>query len=131
MALAAIEMSSREFLQSEDFIYRNGIIARMQSCMLDQDARLRDVLERWPGSEFDCVVHQEDEGCCVSAPAFAKLTGAGREDFAALLDARVENIRSGNFGLETVVSGVAPQELERFREAYDAHEQAEQGMWLM
>ena len=39
--------------------------------------------------------------------------------------------RSGDSGLETVISGVAPQELERFKEAYDAHEQAEQGMWLM
>ena len=39
--------------------------------------------------------------------------------------------RSGDSGLETVISGVAPQELERFKEAYDAHEQAEPGMWLM
>lgn len=130
-ALAAIGMSSKEFLQSDDFTYRNGIIARMQSCMLGPDARLRDVLERWPGGEFDCVVHQEDDGCHASVPAFTNLTGAGREDFSALLDARVETVRSGDFGLETVISGVEPQELKRLGDAYDAHEQAEQGMWLM
>lgn len=130
-ALAAIEMSSREFLQSDDFTYRNGIIARIQSCMLSPDARLRDVLEQWPDSGFDCVVHQEDSDCCVSVSAFAQLTDAGREDFAALLDARVETVRSGDFGLETVISGVEPQELKRLGDAYDAHEQAEQGMWLM
>ena len=35
-------------------------------------------------------------------------------------------------GAETmVISGVEPQELKRLGDAYDAHEQAEQGMWLM
>ena len=56
---------------------------------------------------------------------------AEREDFAALLDARVETIRDGGFGLETVISGVEPQELKRFGEAYAAHEQAEKEMWMM
>ena len=130
-ALTAVRLDNDTFQQSEDFIYRGGIIARMQSCMLGPDARLRDVLERWPGGEFDCVVHQEDDGCHASVPAFTNLTGAGREDFSALLDARVETVRSGDFGLETVISGVEPQELKRLGDAYDDHEQAEQGMWLM
>lgn len=130
-AIAEEQKSRTEFLRSDDFTYRNGIIARMQSCMLNPDARLRDVLEQWPDSGFDCVVHQEDSDCCVSVSAFAQLTDAGREDFAALLDARVETLRDGGFGLETVISGVEPQELKRLGDAYDAHEQAEQGMWLM
>ena len=127
-ALAAIQMDSDTFQQSKDFIYRGGIIARMQSCTLGPDARLKDVLDRWPGSEFDQVVHREETDCRISALAFAKLTTVGQEDFAVLLDAKVEAIRAGSAGLEIMISGVEPQELERFRNAYDAHEQAERAM---
>ena len=58
----------------------------------------------------------------------ARLSASGREDFAALLDARVREIRCGAGDLEVVISGVAPEELVRFSEAYDAFMEAERAM---
>lgn len=130
-ALAAIGMDSDAFLQSKDFIYRGGIIARMWGCMLGEDARLQDALDCWAENRDTVLRHEDAPDCCVAMEDLAKLTPSGREDFAALLGARVREIRCGDTGIEVVVSDVEPQELARFCESYDAFMEAEQAMGPM
>lgn len=43
----------------------------------------------------------------------------------------MKEIRSGDSAIEIVISGVEPQELERFCTACAAHQEAEQAMWSM
>lgn len=126
-ALAAIELDSDTFQQFDEFIYRGGIIARMRSCALGEDARLRDV----PDSGDTVLVHEDAPEYRVPMECLGKLTASGREDFAALLDARVREVRCGAGDLEVVISGVAPEELVRFSEAYDAFTEAEEAMGNM
>ena len=57
-----------------------------------------------------------------------KLNAAGREDYAALFNARVSEISPGPEGVEVVLIDVDPQELARFNQAYEDHQAAE---WAM
>lgn len=127
-ALAAIRMSSEEFQASKNFVYRGGIIARMMDCTVKESSRLRDALNLRAGSSDLFVVHETEDARGIPAEDISKLTSAGREDFATLLDAKVEAVRLADYGIEIVISGVEPQELERFRDTCDAHEQAERAM---
>ena len=73
--------------------------------------RLRDILARWTDRKFDffdCVVHREAPDRCIQISALFELTSVGREDFSALLDARVEKVRrlrSGNGDLRSGAAG--------------------------
>lgn len=49
-ALTAVRLDNDTFQQSEDFIYRSGIIARMRSCMLDEDPCPYGVPDGWETS---------------------------------------------------------------------------------
>ena len=60
--------------------------------------------------------------------AVGKLVTDSTWYFAALLDARVANIRVDDGEPELVLEGVEAAELERFCDALEAHEQAEQAM---
>ena len=130
-ALSAMKMSSRDFLQSDDFRYRGSILARMRNSMLQPDARLLDVLDDWPEEGFISVVHESGAADEIPVEDLRQLTAVGREEFFALLNARVNEIRCGDTAIEIVISGVDPQVLETFRDAHAAHQQAEQAMWLM
>lgn len=124
-------MSGEEFRQwtaeENDEGHEKEIIARVWDRLPKPDVRIRDVLDWWPDYDCDLMRHPETEQV-IAMQDITKLTASGREDFAALLDARVEAIRTGEDGLEVVVSGVEPQELKRFSLAYEAHEEAEQAM---
>ena len=61
-------------------------------------------------------------------PALRELTHTGREDHAALLNARVSEISPSPEGTEVVLTDVDPEELARFNRAYEAHQEAEQAM---
>lgn len=130
-ALAAVRMDSDSFQQTKEFTYRGGIIARMWSCMLDGNASLKDALSCWAEDRDTVLLHGDAPDCCVPLEHLTRLTPAGREDFTALLDARVEEIRAGDSAIEVVISGVEPQELQRFNEAYDAFIEAECAMGPM
>lgn len=130
-ALAAIRMDSDTFQQTEEFIYRGGIIARMWSCMLDGNASLKDALSCWAEDRDTALLHEDAPDCCVPMEHLTRLTQAGRNDFTALLDAQVEEIRVGFSSIEVVISGVEPEELQRFSEAYDAFIEAERAMGPM
>ena len=127
-ALATIQMDSDSFQKSKEFTYRSGIIARMWSCMLDENASLKDALGCWTEDRDTVLLHEDAPDCRVPMEHLSDLTQTGREDFSALLDARVEAIRAGDSAIEVVISGVEPQELARFNEAHDTFMEAEWGM---
>ena len=77
------------------------------------------------GPIFLC--HEEAEQS-VLAENLRRLTGAGQENCAALLNARVSEICETPEGTEVVLTDVDPEELVRFNEAYDAFLEAEQAM---
>ena len=56
------------------------------------------------------------------------LTDAGKEDFAALLDARVADIWVDEETPELLLEGVEAAELDRLHDKLEAHKQAEQAM---
>ena len=100
------------------------------------DIRVRDILSLLTGGGVsDCsedprqffFTHPEAD-TRVWPDHLRELTSAGREDHAALLDARVSEIYPSSEGLEVVLTGVEPEELARFNQAYDAFQQAEQAM---
>ena len=94
------------------------------------DIRVRDILPLLTGNGQTFLCH-EDADTSVVAELLRELTATGREDHAALLNARVSEIASAPEGTEVVLTDVAPEELARFNEAYDAFMEAEQAMGPM
>lgn len=88
--------------------------------------RLKELLSLLKGGLI-FLCHEEAEQS-VLAENLRLLTGAGQEDHAALLNARVSEIHETPEGTEVVLTEVAPEELVRFNEAYDAFMEAEQAM---
>lgn len=88
--------------------------------------RLKELLLLLKGGPI-FLCHEEAEQS-VLAENLRLLTGAGQEDHAALLNARVSEIGETPEGTEVVLTDVDPEELVRFNEAYDAFMDAEQAM---
>ena len=91
------------------------------------DIRVRDILPLLTGGGLAFLTH-EDARTSVLTQFLQELTPTGQEDFTALLDARVAEIGLSCEGVEIVLADVEPEELERFNEAYDAFQDAEQAM---
>ena len=91
------------------------------------DIRLRDILPLLTGGGLTFLCHEEADRS-VLAENLRELTAAGREDHAALLNAKVSEIAPAPEGTEVVLTDVAPEELTRFNEAYEAFMDAEQAM---
>ncbi len=91
--------------------------------------RLKDLLPLLKGG-MTFLCHEEAERS-VPAENLRLLTGAGREDHAALLNARVASISDSPEGTEVILTDVDPKELARFNEACDAFVEAEQAMGPM
>lgn len=91
------------------------------------DIRLRDILPLLKGGGLTFLTHEEAD-TSVLAENLGKLTDTGREDHAALLNARVAEISPSLEGPEVVLTDVDPQELARFNQALEAFEAAEQAM---
>ena len=88
--------------------------------------RLKELLPLLKGGPI-FLCHEEAEQS-VLVENLRLLTGAGQEDHAALLNARVSEIGETPEGTEVVLTDVDPEELVRFNEAYDAFMEAEQAM---
>ena len=88
--------------------------------------RLKELLPLLKGGLI-FLCHEEAEQS-VLAENLRLLTGAGQEDHAALLNARVSEISETPEGTEVVLTDVDPEELVRFNAAYDAFMEAEQAM---
>lgn len=91
--------------------------------------RLKDILPVLEGNGLTSLCH-ENADMAVLAENLRSLSDTGREDFAALLNAGVSEIRASPEGTEIVLTDVAPEELTRFSEAYDAFMEAEEAMGL-
>lgn len=89
--------------------------------------RLRDILPLLTGGGLTFLTHEEAD-TSVLAENLRELTPTGRENHAALLNARVSEISSGPEGTEVVLADVDPRELARFNMACEAHQEAEQAM---
>ena len=88
---------------------------------------LKDLLPLLKGGGLMFLCHEEAERS-VLVENLLKLSAAGREDYAGLLDARVAEIVPGLEGTEVVLTNVAPEELARFNEEYEAFTEAELSM---
>ena len=95
--------------------------------MLDCGMRVRDILHLDGVSDRASLSHKNSI-TLVPLEDLKKLTPSGQEEFAALLDARVADIRVDDGAPELMLEGVEPKELERFADMLEAHEQAEQAM---
>ena len=94
------------------------------------DIRLKDILSLLTGDGWTSICHEESEGC-VWPEDLRELTASGREDHAALLNAKVSEIVHTGEGIKVMLTDVAPEELARFNEAFDAFMEAEEAMWSM
>ena len=92
--------------------------------------RVSDILPLLPDGGRSFLCHRDTEDS-VLAENLRQLTGAGREDFSSLLNAEVSQIVPTLEGTEVVLTGVKPEELVRFNEAFDEYQEAEQTMWSM
>ncbi len=89
--------------------------------------RVKDLLPLLKDNGLMFLCHEEAEQS-VLVENLHRLTEAGQEDHAALLNARVTEIYESLEGMELVITGVEPEELMRFNEAYDAFISAEESM---
>ena len=89
--------------------------------------RVKDLLPLLKGNSLMFLCHEEAEQS-VLVENLRLLTDAGQEDHAALLNATVSEICETSEGTELVLTGVEPEELVRFNEAFDAFISGEQAM---
>ena len=104
--------------------------ARLRSRAAEEtpDIRLRDILPLLTVDGWTSICHEEETDRSVQPEDLQKLTTSGREDHAALLNARVSEIVPTSEGIKVMLTDVAPEELARFNEAYEAFMDAEQSM---
>ena len=88
---------------------------------------VRDVLAL-DGLPEDASLEHKNSVFLVPLEDLKLLTDVGKEDFAALLDARVADIRVDEETLELLLEGVEAAELDRLHDKLEAHKQAEQAM---
>lgn len=102
-------------------------ICRVPRQILEGGMTVRDVLalDGLPESAF--LAHKNSV-FPVPVEDLKLLTGAGREDFAALLDARVADVRVDEGIPELLLEGVEASELDRLYDELEAHKQAEEAM---
>ena len=91
------------------------------------DRHLKELLPLLRGDDLMFLCHEKAEQS-VLVENLRLLTDAGREDHAALLNARVAEICETPEGTEIVLTDVNPEELVRFNEAYNAFMEAETSM---
>ncbi len=116
-------------LQHIETTFRPEFCAQLRSSAekTQLDIRLRDILPLLKGGGLTFFTHEEAD-TSVLVENLGKLTGTGREDHAALLNARVAEISPSPEGTEVVLTDVDPQELARFNQALEVFEAAE---WAM
>ena len=123
--VAQVEVS----LEHIETTFRPEFCAGLRGSATDTkpDIRLKDILPLLTGGGLTFLCHEEADSP-VLAENLQELTATGREDHAALLNARVSEIAPTQEGTEVVLTDVAPEELARFNEAYEAFMDAEQAM---
>lgn len=123
--VAAVDMNSGAI----ETTFRPEFCAALRGSVPEEapDIRLRDILPLLRDGGLTFFTHEEAD-TSVLAESLHKLTDSGREDYAALLNARVAEIAPTLEGTEVVLTDVAPEELARFNLALEAFEEAELAM---
>lgn len=91
------------------------------------ELRLKEVMPLLKGGGMTFLCHEESDSS-VLVENLRLLTVSGQEDYAALLNARVSEICPSPEGVEVVLTGVAPEELVRFKDDCESFQRAEQSM---
>ena len=127
--VAQVEMS----LEHIETTFRPEFCAGLRGSGLEEkpDIRLKDLLPLLTLDGWTSICHEEETDKTVQPEDLQRLTASGREDHAALLNARVSEIVPTSEGTKVMLTDVAPEELERFNEAFDAFMEAEEAMWSM
>ena len=102
-------------------------ICRVPQQVLEGGMTVRDVLALEGLPEGSALSHRNSV-FQVPVEELKLLTDVGREDFAALLDARVADVRVDEETPELVLEGVEASELDRLHDELEAHKQAEEAM---
>ena len=102
-------------------------ICRVPQEVLEGGMTVRDVLALDGLPEGTSLAHRNSV-FPVPVEDLKLLTDAGREDFSALLDARVSDVRVDEGTPELVLEGVEASELERLHEELEANQHAEETM---
>ena len=102
-------------------------ICRVPRQVLEGGMTVRDILA-FDGLPEGASLAHKNSVFLVPVENLKLLTGAGGEDFAALLDARVCDIRVDEGVPELLLEGVEASELDRLHDELEAHEQAERAM---
>ena len=120
-------------LEHIETTFRPEFCARLRDSVAEvkPDIRLRDILPLLTLDGWTSICHEEETDTSVQPEDLQRLTASGREDHAALLDAKVSEIVPTSEGTKVMLTDVAPEELARFNEAFDAFMEAEDAMWSM
>lgn len=91
---------------------------------------LRDLLTLGLPDHDVYLVHAAEDVGWVPAADLPRLTAQGKEEFSALLDAKIAAIRPGPYGVELVLDGVNSQLLAQYDETLANSSRAEHAMEL-
>ena len=110
-------------------VYRPEFCRQLQSHAKEAapDIRLKDILPLLKGGGVTFLCHEESDSS-VLAENLRLLSVSGQQNYTALFNARVSEICPSPEGVEVVLTGVAPEELARFKEDCEAFQRAEQSM---
>ena len=117
------EIRDHEYLTDQELTD----ICRVPPQVLEGGMTVRDVLSL-DGLPNRAALAHKNSVFLVPVEDLKKLTAKGQEDFAALLEAQVTDIRVDEGIPELLLEGVEAAELDRLHDELEAHEQAERAM---
>lgn len=117
------EIRAHSYMSDQEIAQTCGVPEELLDC----DMTVRDVL-RLEGVSKSAALAHKDSTVLVPLKDLEKLTVSGQEDFAALLDARVNDVRVDEGIPELLLEGVEASELDRLHDELEAHKQAEEAM---
>ena len=103
---------------------------QFQALAEDPAIHLRDLLTLGLPDHDVYLVHAAEDVGWVPAADLSRLTAQGKEEFSALLDAKVTAIRPGSYGVDLVLDGVDSQLLVRYDETIANYSRAENTLGL-
>ena len=103
---------------------------QLQALAEDPVVHLRDLLTLGLPDHDVYLVHAAEDVGWVPAADLPRLTAQGKEEFSALLDAKIAAIRPGPYGVELVLDGVNSQLLAQYDETLANSSRAEHAMEL-
>lgn len=103
---------------------------QLQALAEDPAIHVRDLLTLGLPDHDVYLVHATEDVGWVPAADLSRLTAQGKEEFSALLDAKVAAIHPGPYGVELMLDGVDPQLLVQYDETIANYSRAENTLGL-